>query len=710
MNPRGGQMKFNQLLVKISATDNNDYGYGITFGPGLNIIRGDNSSGKSTFVNSLIYALGMEEIIGAKGNASLPYALKDKFSVNNVDKKIVSSSVYLEIQNKQGKVITLKRAIVSDEIDTKVIQIIEGAYLSETNYSNYHSTYTFIHDPGSAQDPRRGFFAYLESFFGLELPKLSDNKGKETRLYLQSVFAALLVEQKRGWTDYIANIPYYGVSGMREKVASFLLDLDSFRNAKTLSEYQSARASIMSTWSETVTELKGKLEAKQLTSTGISRSPITDFDRKLVIVGERTGVDIKPLEQIRVELAQELLRIHNDEKSKQKDEPEDIVTKIEATQDRIGELLVMQGMCGKQIKINESQLNQYQESLSSIVKDLKANKLTEKLVNFGVNEADLGIAKGVCQTCLSPVNDMLISPDSIAMPMTLQENISHLDNQKKMTQSLIEGLTKEIEKDKNQMLTINRTVIELRKELVSLRRDIKSTNNISEADVRHKVAIENRQSEISQIDQQVENILNDLDALSANFKAVNSKISGLSEYQFTRSDWVKIKDFARNFKELASKFGYRSAVVDEIELKSDTLLPYLRDIELRENVDTPTELAEKEAAKKKAVSSTDIKTDSSASDFVRLIWSYLIALYKTSASYGGNHLGVLLFDEPAQHSMSTQSVNAMLDTLSNTRGLQSIVAASFDENEETFTSSIIGLKPNSYRFTRLPRKIIEPQF
>jgi hypothetical protein len=210
---------------------------------------------------------------------------------------------------------------------------------------------------------------------------------------------------------------------------------------------------------------------------------------------------------------------------------------------------------------------------------------------------------------------------------------------------------------------------------------------------------------VSQIDQKVEKVLDELSALSENYKAVNGKIASLSKYQFTLSDLAKIKDFSRSFKELASKFGYRSADVEEIEVKSETLLPYLQDIELREQVDTPTEVS-----KQKAISSTDIKTDSSASDFVRLIWSYLISLYKASANNRGNHLGILLFDEPAQHSMSTKSVNEMLKTLSSTSGLQSIVAASFDENEETFTSSIIGLKENSYRFTRLPRKIIEPQF
>jgi hypothetical protein len=283
----------------------------------------------------------------------------------------------------------------------------------------------------------------------------------------------LLIEQKRGWTDYIANIPYYGVSGMREKVASFLLDLDSFRNAKTLSEFQSARAVIMSRWSEMSTELKGAVEAKQLSISGISKTPVSDFDRKLVIVGERTGVDIKPLEDVRLDLAKELISIHKEDIAKLKEEPSEIVSKVEETQNRIGELLVLQGMCGKQIKINESQLKQYEDSLVEIEKDLKANKLTEKLVTFGVNEAELQMAKGRCQTCLSLVDDILISPDSVAMPMSLEENITHLNNQRKMTQSLIEGLAKSIERDKNQLLTVNRNILELRKDLVSLKRDIK---------------------------------------------------------------------------------------------------------------------------------------------------------------------------------------------------------------------------------------------
>ncbi len=694
-------MKFNQIFVKIVATDNHNYGYRIPFNSGLNIIRGDNSSGKSTFVNSLIYALGMEEIIGAKGNAALPYALKNRFDLNGVNKRVLSSTVYLEIENKAGKIITLKRVIKSDEIDTKLVQIIDGAYLTDPSLSNFRSDFTFLHDAGSAQDEKRGFYAYLEEFLGLKLPSISDNKGKETKLYLQSVFAALLVEQKRGWTDYIANIPYYGVSSMREKVANFLLDLDTFRNAKKLNELQFKRSKIMAEWAELASEIKLMVEGGYLSVTGLSRVPSIDFDPKLVSIGERDGPEVKPIEAIKGELKASMVELIRIEKLQLLDEAPALVNKIELVQNRIDELIIMQGMCGSQIKINESQLSQYIESLGSIAKDLKANKLTEKLVKFGADESRLDFAKGKCHTCMNPIDDILISPDSVAMPMSLQGNITHLHNQKKMTESLLKGLERKIEKDKGQLLTINREVVKNRTELVALKRDIKSTFKVQEADIRRKITVENRQLEIARIEEKVNGILSIFEQLSVKYKELNTSILKLTKYKFTHEDNAKITSFSKAFKSLATAFGYRSADVDEIEVKAGTLLPYLQDIELREKVDTPTELQ-----KKVSESTTDIKSDSSASDFVRLIWSYLIALYKASDRNGGNHPGLILFDEPAQHSMSTKSVNKLLSILSETKGLQSIVAASFDENDENYASSVSGLNTNIFKLERLPRKVI----
>jgi hypothetical protein len=689
-------MKFRKLKVKIITSDENLYGYEIEFSKGLNIIRGDNSSGKSTFVNSLIYAMGMEEIIGSKGPASLPYAVKDKFVIDGVERAIVNSVVYLEIENRDGKIVTLKRVISSGETDTKLVQVINGPYLTGDDNEQYGSLYTFLHDPGSAQDAERGFFAFLEEYLCLKLPIMSDNKGRDAKLYLQSIFSALIVEQKRGWTDYIANIPYYGVNAMREKVASFLIDLDVFRNSKKISDLQYARSKIMSEWGESVSAVKMLLDSKNLSFSGVSKTPVIEFDERLVVFGERTGDAIVSISKIRNNLENEKDIIFKKEKGFIEGNAPEIVEDIRCKQDRIDELLLMQSMCVSQIKLNKAQLNLYKENLGTVDVDLKANKLTLKLVKFGADEMGMDIAKGQCPTCLQPADDILISHDSISMPMTLSENITHLNNQKKMIGSMTEGLEKNIARDEGQVLSINEELVRQRQLLISLKKDIKSIGSVRETDIRSKILIEGRISDISSSEQIFSEYMTKLSLLSKDYKDVNGEISKISARDLTTSDWVKIKMFSQEFKAFATKFGYRSAKVEEIEIKGSSLLPYLKGIELKQNMETPAE--------KNITNTADIKSDSSASDFVRLIWSYLISLHTTSEKLNGNHPGFLIFDEPAQHSMSVKSVNEMLKTLQSTVGLQSIVAASFDESDVTYNESTVGLK--DINLVRLPSKLI----
>jgi len=222
-------IKINRFRISISS-NMGDYGFETEFAQGLNIVRGNNSSGKSTLFRALTYSLGMEEIFGAKGSKNLPFAIKDFIEDHDGKKaKILSSCVYIEIQNSSAEVITVKRYIVSEEFNSKLAVIIHGAYLSDNNKS-YKTTPTYLHDAGSAQHETFGYFRYLEGFLGLNLPDVALLKGKETKLYLQTLFSALFVEQKRGWTDYIANTPYYGIRDVKTKIVEFLLNLDVFEN------------------------------------------------------------------------------------------------------------------------------------------------------------------------------------------------------------------------------------------------------------------------------------------------------------------------------------------------------------------------------------------------------------------------------------------------------------------------------------------------
>ena len=56
----------------------------------------------------------------------------------------------------------------------------------------------------------------------------------------------------------------------------------------------------------------------------------------------------------------------------------------------------------------------------------------------------------------------------------------------------------------------------------------------------------------------------------------------------------------------------------------------------------------------------DLKFDSSASDHIRGIWAYTIALQETSLGYEGNHPNLMIFDEPNQHSIIDRDMRSFL--------------------------------------------------
>ncbi|CSD91263.1 Uncharacterized conserved protein [Vibrio cholerae] len=677
-------MKFRKLKVKI-LSEGQWYGFEYEFLPGLNIIRGDNSSGKSTLVNSLIYSIGMEELIGSKGPSSLPYALRTHFELDDKEYINVESYTLVELENSKGEVKTFKRYISSKDKDSKLVQIIHGDYLTQNESGSFNSSPVYLHDPNSATNEEFGFFATFEKFLGLELPNIADNKGYNRKLYLQYIFAALLIEQKRGWTNYIANTPYFGVSNVVQKTVSYLLNLDTFDKERKLNELYSQRNRLTSQWAESASNIKLIASNAKLNVRGLSAKPELDFDKNLVLIG--SGYDeFKPLTNLVVEALNELHKLSRDPIKNLKNEQPQLAENIEKAQNRISEILTLQKICGDEVRINKSKIGLYQESLSDIEEELKRNRMTNKLNKFGA-DFDLPVAKNICATCHNPLDDSLVSPENTVMNMTLDENIKYLDNQKSMVKNLLAGLEKRLEKAKSDMLSLQTELREHTKILASLKRDIKSVETISEADVRKKLILEGRIDQLNVVDESVAFEKNVLEKLSGEYQICQSQITSMTQYELSYSDKVKLDRFEEHFRNLATDFSYRSAKPKEIEVNRETLVPYLKGLELRE-----------------INGAADIKADSSASDFVRLIWSYLISICRVSNEQNGNHLGILLFDEPAQHSMSLYSVNKLLKNMADLNNVQCIVAASFDQSEAAFEESTNGVK---FNYLRLPSKLIK---
>ncbi len=676
-------MKFRKIKVKI-LSEGQWFGFEYEFLPGLNIIRGDNSSGKSTLVNSLIYSIGMEELIGSKGPSSLPYALRTHFEIEDRKYINVESYTLVELENSKGEIKTFKRYIQSKDKDSKLVQIIHGDYLTQNESGSFNSSPVYLHDPNSATNDEFGFFAAFEKFLGLELPNISDNKGYNRKLYLQYIFAALLIEQKRGWTNYIANTPYFGVSNVVQKTVSYLLNLDTFDKERRLNELYSQRNRITSQWLESVSNIKLIANNARLSVRGLSAKPETDFDKDLVLVGSGFE-EFTTLSNLNLAAQNDLDKLNGSSNNLLRAEQPQLAENIEKTQDRISEILTLQKICGDEVRINQSKISLYQESLSDIEEELERNRMTNKLNKFGA-DFNLPVAKNICATCHNPLDDSLVSPENTVMNMTLDENIKYLNNQKSMVKNLLSGLEKKLEKAKSDMLSLQGEIREYTKILASLKRDIKSVETTSEADVRKKLLLEGRIDQLNLADESISSEKENLIKLSDEYQICQSQITAMTQYELSFSDKVKLDKFEEHFRKLATDFSYRSAKPQEIEVNRETLIPYLKGLELRE-INT----------------AADIKADSSASDFVRLIWSYLISISRVSEESNGNHLGILLFDEPAQHSMSLGSVNQLLKNMVALKDVQCIVAASFEQSDSAFNESTEGVK---FNYLRLPSKLI----
>ena len=132
----------------------------------------------------------------------------------------------------------------------------------------------------------------------------------------------------------------------------------------------------------------------------------------------------------------------------------------------------------------------------------------------------------------------------------------------------------------------------------------------------------------------------------------------------TAGDAEKIQTLKNVFIDNLKKYNY-SSITDfrRIDISQESLLP--------------------------TIDGFDMKFDSSASDGIRLIWAFTMALLQVSSQKEGNHPGILIIDEPAQQSIIPNDIDSFIASLTklpvnsqalmaitlNSQELQNIIAS-----------------------------------
>jgi hypothetical protein len=267
-------------------------------------------------------------------------------------------------------------------------------------------------------------------------------------------------------------------------------------------------------------------------------------------------------------------------------------------------------------------------------------------------------AINICPVCNQKIQDSLLHIGQNVPVMSVEENIKHLEGQKAILEFDINSHKSNIENLTIIQNDIRDKLATLRRLAQTIRSDLFSTETEWSETIVHKlVDIETQIRKYNQVKSQISKKMDGIMALSARWRDYKEEVAKLPRNSISDLDIKRIKAFKRNFIANLQKYNCKSVLdFNAIDIPIETCLPM--------------------------IDGFDMKFDSSASDNIRIIWSFTMALLQTSIENNGNHPGVIIFDEPAQHSIVTSDMDSLIKSVLELNGSSQVIMGITLNNEE----------------------------
>lgn len=647
-------IQIHSIKALVTETEGRNFGFEYSFSSGLNILSGDNSSGKSTVLSCIYYCLGMEQLASYGNSDGLKECLKTSFKYNNQNFNVFESSAKLEISNQDGEKAIITRIIKSqydDDPNLINVQINDG--LPEEK---------FIHAAGDT-DHADGFYKWLSDFSKIAIPLFVDDDGTTQKiLYLQQIFASSFVEQTKGWSDFFAQIPVFNTKKAKQKIVEYTLGLSGLIEEFELDKLKQREKEYKNVWTNTVETFQTITSYYNLLTANLTETFTAELSPKKISKLDLQTRDTKgnytTLEKIISDL-----KIQN----------RDLILKntLDSSKTTSSEILLKHDETSKKIaflnkelhKIREQQINEevkiknYLFTVDHLNKEIEAlegiNKLNQ-LKSFHV---------GAVENCPVCNSSLLTNPNiefknidringSKSIPFYKSERslyVSYL----KSSQNLNARFDKIVTYYQEKISELKNTLSILDKELLDDSR-IPSRVSINE-EMRIKFELE----KMIKIGHQFNRFKADLIEISEKLAQIRSRKEVLKRH--FDLDQQKIYDFKNQFIDYLEKFGYSKEILSRIYISQDEsnkLFPVV-------TVGT--------------ITPQPIRLLSSASDFIRAQWAF----YMTLLVKAELHLGILILDEPGQHAIASADLKELLKEASKNKNRQILVAISKEDKVTT---------------------------
>lgn len=640
-----------------AVTSTGIYGTDIGFETGLNVIWADNTKGKSTCMQGMLYALGLEKMLSPRREVPLPHAMTSFLrNDDETTEQVLESGVSLEIQNGAGNIVTVHRPVKKTGVDNRLITVDFGAVLTDPEARPERRNF-FVLDAGAAQR-EDGFHRFLEDFLGWQLPTVRRYDGPESKLYLETIFPLFWVEQKAGWSSIPAAIPtYFKIREVQKRAVEFIMDLDIHKLELERQRLQERLDQNARDWRNLWDEVDRYARRSGAKTEALPQRPTTmpdELSKGYILIAEsESWVSLKDL------LAQQRRRVAelNEMPIPAVGESVDhLVRELEALGKEVEDVNRRRIEAYKTRQLKEADIGSLERRIQSLIDDMQKNQDVQKLQRYSGSAGSL--TPDHCPTCEQSLVDSLMSQQVLTAVMPIEDNIEYIRSQMKMFEDILDREQEEMSKIEIRAAQSDRDLNELYSRIRTVRADLVApTGNPSAVAIEERVRAEARIRELETIQATFDDVVTRMQTLASTFGELLKALAELPKEKMTSLDKRKFETLTSLLRQLAREFGFSTFDPNELTIDEDTYRPQKEGYE--------------------------IGFETSASDAIRLKWAYQLGLLELAHQHPTHHPGMLLLDEPRQQSSSRLSFSRLLEHAAAHQRADQQVIVSTSEDLET---------------------------
>lgn len=670
-------LRIRYLKVRL-ATESGPFGVEMRFTDGLNILSAPNTSGKSTCAMSILYALGLEGMLGPSQNPPLPDAMLRRVMDGDRERIVTESRVWLEIENHRKESLTVDRLVTGTTQQRQLIRGTLGPALTAPS-DTYPRRDFYVRTAGGMQ-AESGFHRYLATFLGYDLPNVPGAEKEPVPLYLECLFPYFFVDQLTGWRDIKSRMPsYLRIPEMTKRSAEYVLDLDILRRAIEKQDLLNKQESVKKQWAVARERADIELGKSQAVTRGIPEAPTAIWPSSSPPqVYATDGKEWKPLKDVleRLKAREQVLTteaIPQAEAVAQTtaEELRRAEEELDSTTEHLTEMT-------KELMAERANLEAVYKRLRALLEDDRKYKDAKRLRDRG-GELPLESVAGVCPTCHQPIKDVLLHQEKALSPMTLEENLAFIKDQIDTFATMRSDLSEVIAAKEHQAEAIVMSITELNARIRALRKTLHSDGRVpSYAAVQERLQIEGRLLALGGAGEAFEKINETFKMLAKEWSAIEGRLKVLADISLSDTDKKKLSALQESFIAQLREYKFTSFPLDKLEISAESYRPS------REGYDVGL---------------------TSASDTIRMIWAYLLGMLEVARDSKTNHIGLMVFDEPRQQGADAMSFDALLKRAAEAAEFGQQVICTTSEDPLLLDSLLAGTECNQIRFNN---KILRP--